>query len=132
MLIISGGKSLSCLPTASENETPVSTSSRTSAMIFASRLLSTWSARIVRVRSSDRPEPIMVAIWRDMTAMSFILTARSPRPGIDTSRCRPVPAPASLIEIGCTPIVRRRVMTAPSLEASTLPLTTLPAPSRPL
>ena len=42
-------------------------------------------------RSSDRPELVIVANWREKIARSFSVT-RLPRPGSLMSRCRPLPA----------------------------------------
>src|SRR5665648_609601 len=128
MLIIRGGKTVECFDSAAESAPPASTSPRTCDTILASFGFSVWSARIESARRIDRPELIIVASWRASTAMSFsgIL---SPNPGILISLRRP-PVFTSVMEIGATPMVFRRLTTAPWLDASIRPLVILPLASR--
>jgi|GEM_PF-4934122 hypothetical protein len=84
---------------------------------------------MVRARSSDRPELIIVANWRENTARSLSLTR--PVPGSLTSVLRPAPFSVS-IEIGAYPSWRSRVTTAASLSASIDPAAILPSRSRTL
>ncbi len=74
MLTMSGGKTLGCLAIEADRDWPVSTSERTSLRTLARALFSVWSARIDRARSKDRPELIIVANCRDITARSLSLT----------------------------------------------------------
>jgi hypothetical protein len=85
---------------------------------------------IVSVRSSVRPAEIMVAICLLMTARSLSPTPFR-RKERSISRFSPVPAWASVTEMGETPMVRSRELTADSVAASTVPLTSLPVASRP-
>ena len=78
----------------------------------------------------DRPDAIIVAICRLMTARSLSPTPFS-NPGIRISIWRPVPPPDSVIVVGWTFMLRSRVTTALSLGASMRPFTSLPATSRP-
>jgi hypothetical protein len=82
---------------AADSELPFSTSARTWVTISARRLLPVCSPRMVSARSSDRPELIIVANWREKTARSLSLTR--PLPGRRSSVFRPAPFSAS-IEIG--------------------------------
>jgi hypothetical protein len=81
---------LGCFPRPPDRDEPVSTSLRTSARTPASALFSVCSDRMVRARSSDRPELIIVANCRDMTARSFSLTLGL-EPGSLISVLRPPP-----------------------------------------
>ena len=80
MLTISGGKTRGCLARADDSAWPASTSLRTSPSTRASSLFSVCSARMVSARSSESPELIIVANWRDMIARSLSLTF-APKPG---------------------------------------------------
>ncbi|GMA85138.1 hypothetical protein GCM10025868_03880 [Angustibacter aerolatus] len=71
---MSGGKIFGSLAMADDSEVPPSTSARIEARASRSGLFSVWSARIVSARSSDRPELIIVANWRAMTARSLSFT----------------------------------------------------------
>jgi hypothetical protein len=90
-------KTLGCLAMAADSEVPFSTSARTWMMISPRRRLLVCSPRMVRARSSDRPELIIVANWRENTARSLSLTR--PTPGSLTSDLRPAPFSGSM-EIG--------------------------------
>jgi hypothetical protein len=129
MLIIRGGKSTGNFAKASDSEPPVSTSTVTRCRMPASFLFSVWLLRIDSALSSDRPELIMVAIWRLMMASDLRSTPFS-KPGMVISRCSPVPAVASATVTGCRPSPRIFESAAASLGASTLPLTILPASFR--
>src|SRR5947209_13628762 len=78
--------------------------------------------------SSERPELIIVANWRDITARSLSLIRLPPRPGIFSSFFKP--AFSLLMLIGAYPIDFSRITTAVSDSASSDPLTSLPALSR--
>ena len=125
MLIISGGKTLGCLPRASDSAEPVSTSLRTFRIVSASRLFSVCSASTLSVRSSDSPAPIMVANWRDMIARSFSPTRCgqsdlpvAARSSTSRSRAR-----------GVKPMRFSRATAAASESASSDPDRMVPAPS---
>ena len=90
-------KTLGCLARAADSEVPFSTSARTWMMTSPRRRLLVCSPRMVRDRSSDSPELIMVANWRENTARSLSLTR--PVPGSLTSVLRPAPFSGS-IEMG--------------------------------
>ncbi len=125
---MSGGNTVVCRPRDSENDPPASTSDRVWFSTFASILFSVCVARIDSVRSSERPAEIIVAICRAITARSLSPTF-SPMPGIVMSRWRPVFV-TSVMDVGASPMVRRRLTTAPSLGASMRPFTVLPLRSR--
>jgi hypothetical protein len=90
-------KTLGWRARAADSEVPFSTSARTWTMTSPRRRLLVCSPRMVRARSRDRPELIMVANCLGKTARSLSLTR--PAPGSLTSALRPAPFSAS-IEIG--------------------------------
>ncbi len=69
----------------------------------AASVFSVCSERIVSVRMSDRPDEIMVAIWRLMTARSLSFTPFWNRSG-PISICKPVLGPAGATSTGDSPI----------------------------
>ena len=77
---MSGGKSTGCLANASDSDPPFSTSTVTCCRMPASFLFSVCADRIDSARSSERPELIMVAIWRIMIASDLRSTPFS-KPG---------------------------------------------------
>ncbi len=71
---MSGGNTFGCLARDADSDTPVSTSERTASSVLASCVFSVCSARMVSARSKERPELIMVANCRFITARSLSLT----------------------------------------------------------
>src|SRR5215213_4471613 len=127
MLTISGGKTLGCFAIADDSALPPSTSPRTSPRTFFSSLFSVCSARMVRARSSERPELIIVANCRDMTARSLSFTLA---PSVGRLISRFIPALAWVMLTGAYPMVLSFCTTWPWFSASSLPLTSLPPRSR--
>ena len=124
MLTMSGGKTSGCRPSAVDNVTPPCTSIRTRESAFFRAGFVAWSSRIDSDRRSESPDDVIDANWREKTARSFSFTF-PPRPGILSSRCRPLPD--GVTDSGIS-FCAARVCCAASIESdSRVPLTCLPA-----
>jgi len=86
----SGSNTFGCLPRASANVEPLSTSSFTLTSTFLNEGFSCWAPRMSRHCTRGSPASIMVANWRVKTASSFWVTFFSPRPGIFISTLSPL------------------------------------------
>ena len=100
---------------------------RTSPTARRSPGLAAWSSSTASERSSDMPELLSVANWREKTDRSLSVV-RPVRPGMDSSLRSPI-ALCSVIASGTAPCCRSACAAAVSLSASIVPLPRLPAAS---